>query len=158
MINNPKVVRWAESEIAKYLHDLILIEPNQTLSVFQHYKLIPGKKSTGVYEKNHIRGTFRDTRTALSWCVAQKFRRLDLAKQIQHLDSEYRTLLQDIELRKQLAFRSRHLPFRDAVLTKLQPKLQYHSTIDLQLEKCIRLTKYLQRKGFQNETARTRCV
>lgn len=153
-----QVVVWAERELAKYTQHIILEEPNRTISVFGQYLLIPHSGVVRVTENGDRRADLRDTRTALSWCVARKFNRPELARQIEALDQAYRRTCQDIKQRRQLARRSGRLEFRDIVNAKLQRKIQYHNDIDRQLEKCIDLTKYLQRKGFQNETARTRCA
>lgn len=156
MTGHDRVVVWAERELTKYVENLIVPEPNRTISVFGKYLLVPQSGATKVIEDGDTRATLRDTRTAISWCVARKFCRLDLARQIQTLDAAYRRFSHDIHQRRQLAQRSRKLDFRDTVNTKLQSKIQHKIEIENQLEKCIDLTKYLQRKGFQNETARTR--
>lgn len=158
MTGHDRVVVWAERELAKYTQHIILAEPNRTISVFGQYILVPCRGTVQVTENGDRRVDLRDTRTALSWCVARKFNRPELARQIETLDMAYRRTHQDIQQRRQLARRSSRLEFRDTVNAKLQRKIQYQFDLDRQLEKCIDLTKYLQRKGFQNETARTRCA
>jgi hypothetical protein len=54
-----------------------------------------------------------------------------------------------------MADRSRNNGFSEVVLTKLQPKVQQHTLVDQELEKCLISAKYIQLRGFQNETART---
>jgi hypothetical protein len=107
---------------------------------------------------SNVLGDFSDRRVALSWCVAKNLQRHDLAASIAMLDQQHSTVEQDCEARKKLALHSSQPQFRDRVLTKLQAKNLYRAQINNQLEKCISLTKYLQLRGFQNETARTRCV
>lgn len=158
MIRNKKVEVWAERELSKYLQHLIIPEPNRTISVFGKFVLVPKTAEVRVYENRDLRAVLSDTRTAISWCVAQKYRRITLAQQIVQLDHALRITAQDIQQRQKLAYRSKRQEFKNVVLTKLQTKMQYQSTVAQQLEKCIGLTKYLQLKGFQNETARTRCA
>lgn len=158
MIRNKKVEIWAERELSKYMQHLIIPEHNRTISVFGRFVVVPKQTGVRVYENRDLRAVLTDIRTAISWCVAQKYKRIDLAQRIEQLDQTLRTTIHDIQQRKRLAHRSRRLDFKNTVMTKLQTKIQYQSAVSQQLEKCIGLTKYLQRKGFQNETARTRCA
>jgi len=158
MINQPKVARWAEREITKYLDQIILPHNKKNISVFGRFDLRHRHDKVHVAEHGVNRATFSDVRTALSWCVAIKFHEINLARSIAVLDEQRRITDQDIKSRRDLALNSKHLQFRDTVLTKLENKIQYRANVASQLEKCINLTKYLQLKGFQNETARIRCV
>ena len=38
---------------------------------------------------------------------------------------------------------------------KLQPKIDQYNSVTAELEKCVNQAKYMQIKGFNNETART---
>jgi hypothetical protein len=61
----------------------------------------------------------------------------------------------DLYVTRSQADRTRNEGFAEVVLTKLQPKVERLSWLNNELEKCLNSAKYLQLRGFQNETART---
>lgn len=154
----PKVQRWAERELDRYLNRIIVPGNGRDVIAFGKFVLRPFKHGCRVLELSNIRGNFSDRRVALSWCVATNLKRYDLANTIAMLDQQLSIVEQDCEARKKIAMRSSQPQFQSRVLTKLQAKNSYRKRVSDQLEKCISLTKYLQLRGFRNETARTRCV
>lgn len=158
MIVEPKVQRWAEREIDRYLDKIIVPGPGHDLIAFKRFTLRPTRTGCRVLELSNIRGDFSDKRVAISWCVAMNLGRYDLANTISALDRQRTTINCDYDVRKKLALRSNQPGFKNTVLSKLQNKNTYRQRVNDQLEKCISLTKYLQLRGFRNETARTRCV
>ena len=66
-----------------------------------------------------------------------------------------RYLSADINYNKQMAHKGKNHEFQELVITKLESKVGHYSLVDRELEKCLNLAKYIQLKGFQNETART---
>ena len=97
---------------------------------------------------------FANKKTALSWCIADKVNHLNLARDILNLDRKQQILESDINVRKQLGRRCRKEEFAEIVNTKLQPKIDQHKSVVRELEKCIDSAKYIQIRGFNNETAR----
>lgn len=158
MIVESKVQRWAERELDRYLNQIIIPGAGRDVVAFGRYTLRPTRHGCRVLELTNVRGDFSDRRIALSWCVAMNLNRYDLADTIAVLDQQLSTIEQDCEARKKLAMRSSQSQFQNRVMTKLQAKHSYRARVNNQLEKCISLTKYLQLRGFRNETARTRCV
>jgi hypothetical protein len=51
------------------------------------------------------------------------------------------------------AARGRHEDFYETVNTKIQPKQAVLDSVQAEIEKCINSAKYLQLRGFSNETA-----
>jgi hypothetical protein len=97
---------------------------------------------------------FGNQRSALSFCIAEKFRRYNLAAQIRNLDAKHTHLTNDIACRQAMAENSDRSTFKELVHTKISTKIHQRRAVANELEKCINLAKYLQIKGFQNETAR----
>jgi hypothetical protein len=85
--------------------------------------------------------------------VADKYHQYNLANNIQTLDSKKQQLSADIHCRLSQATRGRHEDFYETVNTKIQPKQAVLDSVHAELEKCINSAKYLQLRGFSNETA-----
>jgi len=156
MTREQKLERWAEREVRRNWHTMIVNDNSGGYVAFGKYHLRPADQSVEVYTPgNDLAGTFSNKRTAISWCVADNHNQLSLAQSIKTLDTKKQTLSADIYCRRQMADRSRDNGFNEVVLTKLQPKVQQHALVDQELEKCLISAKYIQLRGFQNETART---
>ena len=156
MKSQQKLERWAEQELRRNLHTMIIDDDHGGYVAFGRYYLKPSSQAFEVYGlDDNLLGAFSDKRTAISWCVAEKHRRMGLAHEIANLDAQKQSIGADIHCAKLIAERGKNKQFVETVLTKLQPKIQQQISVNQQLEKCINLAKYLQLKGFQNETART---
>lgn len=132
---------------------IIEIHPNKILA-FGRWVLEPSAKGCQVSTCDQIVGDFADRRTAMSWCVAEKNHNYRLSWAISTLDAKKCMLGDDIDTRRQLAQRGRNVQHNEMVMTKLQPKIKYYQAIKSELEKCIDLAKYMQIRGFSNETSR----
>ena len=100
-------------------------------------------------------GVFTSTRTALSWCIADKHRSYALARDIQHLDQKLGQIANDIAVRAAIGDRSVKPQFREDIEIKLESKIILKKQLELQLSKCVDQAKYYQQRGLDNETART---
>lgn len=100
-------------------------------------------------------GHFSTSRSALSWCIADKFQDFKLAQKLLNLDNALYNVAQDISTRAQLADRSKNPEFRENVAIKLETKLIHKKLLENDLANCVNLAKYLQQRGFNNETARS---
>ena len=98
---------------------------------------------------------FSTSRSALSWCIADKFRNYKLAQTLLNLDNALANVAGDIAARAQIADRSKNPEFRETVAIKLETKLIHKKILENDLANCVNLAKYLQQRGFDNETART---
>lgn len=156
MTREQKLERWAEREVRRNIHNMIVDDESGGYVAFGRYHLRPAQQTFEVYTPGgNLIGSFSNKRTAISWCVADKYNQLKLAQNIRVLDIKKQALSADIYCRRQLAERSRDNGFSEVVLTKLQPKVQQHTWVDQELEKCLNSAKYIQLRGFQNEIART---
>lgn len=156
MTREQKLERWAEREVRRNLHTMIVDDESGGYVAFGRYHLRPNYQTFEVYTLGeNLVGTFSNKRTAISWCVADNNNQFKLAQSIRQLDTKKQILSADIHCRRQLADRSRDAGFSEVVLTKLQPKVLQHTWVDQELEKCLNSAKYIQLRGFQNETART---
>ena len=98
---------------------------------------------------------FTNTRTALSWCIADKHKSYVLAHDLQTLDQKLGQISNDIAVRAAIGDRSTQPQFREDIEIKLEGKIILKKQLELQLAKCVNQAKYYQQRGLDNETART---
>jgi hypothetical protein len=122
---------------------------------FGRYRIVPQRPGYQVFCSATEVGTFYSTRTALSWCIADKNRAYNTARELLTVDNKLAALTQDITTRAALGDRSKDPALREMVLTKLESKIIQKKLLENQLTKCVDWAKYIQQKGFDNETART---
>jgi hypothetical protein len=148
-----KLERWAERELLRNISHVIIDDDSGSYVAFGDYYLVPNVEGCTVSTWDRQIHTFANKRTAISWCVADKYQRYRLANNIRLLDTRKQQLMSDIRCRSARAHHSADEDFYDTVNTKLQPKETALASIINELEKCIDLAKYLQLRGFSNETA-----
>ena len=123
--------------------------------VFGKYRIIPEAVGYRVYCSATEVGNFSNTKTALSWCIADKFTYYNLARDILTLDNKLNSLISDISVRANLADRSKTPLFRETIETKLETKIIRKKQVEQELTKCVNYAKYCQQRGFDNETFRS---
>jgi len=154
MNKEQKIENWAEREIRRNMHQLIIDDAQGGYIVFGKYYLEPKPQGFAVSTRTKTIHNFASKRSAVSWCVADHVNHLNLANQILVLDRKQQILSNDINTRRALSNRSRTEDFAEIVNTKMQPKISQHEMVTAELEKCINSAKYIQIKGFNNEIAR----
>ncbi len=154
MNRNQKLERWANQELPRHVDSMILEQDGQYLA-WGEYLLEPSKQGCAVWVKDRLMHVFGNKRVAMSWATASKWRQRALADQILELDKTRQDLVLQIQQRQQHINTSKKVEFRDLVTVKLQPMQDKLTATVSELEKCINLAKYLQLKGFNNETLRT---
>lgn len=155
MNTDQKVADFAAREFRKIMPNLIVETEQGRHLVFGRYFLEQHHNAVKIYNAGgDLMAEFHNKRAAVSFCVAEKFRRYNLAIQIKNLDAKVQILANDIACRRGVANHSNRQEFKELVENKLSGKVQQHKAVASELEKCINLAKYLQIKGFQNETAR----
>ena len=123
--------------------------------VFDRYVITPEKHGFRVHCSATDVGLFSTTKTALSWCIADKYTHHNLARDILTLDNKLSSLTSDISTRANLADRSKQPLFRETIETKLETKIIRKKQVEQELTKCVNYAKYCQQRGFDNETIRT---
>jgi hypothetical protein len=142
-------------EFPELASNLILRNDSGEYEVFDHYLISPEKQGYRVYCSASDIGLFTTTKTALSWCIADKFKHFNLAREILNLDNKLNSLTADISARANLADRSKQPQFREIIETKLETKIIHKKQVEQELTKCVNYAKYCQQRGFNNETVRT---
>lgn len=147
--------RMVRHELRDIMFNVIIPRDDGTYEVFGKYQIIPERPGYTVLCSATEVGFFNNTRTALSWCIADKYRDYNLARDLLLLDNKLTYLNNDINARANIADRSQRWDFRESVGTKLETKLINKKLVEKHLDKCVKSAKYLQQRGFNNETART---
>ena len=154
MITEHEVERMFRQEFRDLMPNVIWQNDDGVYEVFGRYRIVPESLGFRVFCSATDVGVFATTRSALSWCIADKNQAYNLARELKELDNKLSSLNNDIAMRSALADRSRRWEFRDPVATKLETKIIHRKQVENQLTKCINWAKYSQQRGFTNETQR----
>jgi len=146
--------RLFRQEFRDLLPNVIYQNDDGVYEVFDRYRIVPEGHGFRVFCSATDVGVFGTTRSALSWCIADKNKSYNLARELKELDNKLLALCNDIAVRTALAERSRKWEFRDPVGTKLETKIIRKKQLENRLAKCIDWAKYTQQRGFTNETQR----
>ena len=135
--------------------NLVWQNDNGEYELFGKYKIVPAKPEYKVYYYDTFVGVFHSKKTALSWCIADKYNNHSLAQSLLTIDTKLELLKNDIFVRSAIADKSKKAQFREDIGTKLESKIIYKKVLEIELSKCVNWAKYRQQRGFINETART---
>ena len=155
MIKEQDAERWVNAEFKQMLPALIWQNELGEYEVFGKYRIVPQNPGYNVYIDEDDQGFFNSTRTAISWCVADKYKRYNLAKELLTYDNMLAHISNDIFVRTGMANKARDPNRRESIEMKLEPKIIQKKELETQLTKCVNWAKYLQQKGFENETSRS---
>jgi hypothetical protein len=152
---NQEIHRVFRQDFPDILPNAIWRNDDGSYEVFGRYRIVPEKPRYRVMCAATDVGLFNSTKTALSWCIADKYQAYNLARELLETDIKLGTLTSDIDARASVAERSKNFEFRDSIGTKLETKIIRKKQLENQLAKSINWAKYIQQRGFNNETART---
>ena len=155
MINTKEFDRMFRQEFPEALANLIYRDDDGAYRVFDRYKIIPAKPGYRVMCSATEVGVFGSTKSAMSWCIADKHQAYNLSRDILALDVKLTSLTSDINARANVADRSKQPQFRETIETKLESKIIRKKKVEAELTKCVNWAKYMQQRGFNNETVRT---
>jgi hypothetical protein len=155
MIDTEKVTRLFQREIQNLSPNTIWKNNNGVYNVFGHYCIQPETHGFKVFCHSTEVGVFATTRTALSWCIADKYRAYNTARELLTLDNKLTVLTNDITVRAAVGDRSRNVDLRETIMVKLENKIMQKKQLENELAKYVNWAKYYQQRGFNNETART---
>lgn len=122
--------------------------------MFDTYSLQPYQGLWRVSKRGDPVADMTGLKSAVSWCVADKYRQHRLSTDIQDLDRQKLHLESDLQVREHMARKSRLGTSVDAVEAKIASRRWRLAQIDERLAKCVNVAKYWQLRGFNNETAR----
>lgn len=154
MKQNNEIARLFYQEFPEVLPNAIWKNDDGSYSVFGKYTIVPEKPVYRVFCSATDVGFFISTKTALSWCIADKLQAYNTARSIKEIDQKLGALSNDINTRAAIADRSTRWEFRDSIGSKLESKIIKKKQLENQLAKYVNWAKYCQQQGFTNETQR----
>lgn len=146
---------WVRKEIRTVMPNFIWRNDHGDYELFGKYRIVSNRPGYTVYCQADSVGEFSSTRTAVSWCVADKYCNYNLARDILRTDTRLTSVSNDVFVRMGVASRSKLPEFRESIDTKLETKIIRRKELEQELSKYIDSAKYLQQRGFDNETARS---
>jgi hypothetical protein len=155
MISTAEVERMFRKEFQELMPNVIWQNDDGVYEVFDRYRIHKESQGFRVFCSATDVGVFSTTRTALSWCIADKNRAYNTARELLITDNKLSLLSADIATRAAVGDRSENPALREIILTKLESKIIMKKLLENQLTKCVSWAKYCQQRGFEDETART---
>ena len=154
MNQEQKLEDWAEREIQRNMHKMIVSDEDGGYIAFGKYWI--QQTDAGYLVKTWADDIheFGSKRAAISYCIADNNNLINLAIRIKILDTQQQLLAHEIYCRQAQCRKTRSQTFYDTVDSKVQPTISKHQAISTELEKCVNRAKYIQIRGFHNETAR----
>ena len=150
-----KLDHWAERELKRHANHIILTDDDGAVIVFGKYRIVTESDCARVHSWDREISCFTNKRVAMSWCTADIQHQYALSNMIMILDRKKQTLAADIYCRSAVGRQSRSEDFYEIATTKIQPKISQYNLVSTELEKCVNQAKYMQIRGFNNETDRT---
>jgi hypothetical protein len=117
--------------------------------------MTPEEGAIKVFKNESAQAVFSSVKTALSWCVSDKYSQRRLRDEIERLDAKKMLLQADLAVRSASLGKGTKRELRAIAEDKINERKYRLKRLDLQLAKCINLAKYWQLRGFNNETSRT---
>lgn len=124
--------------------------------VFGKYEITKKNNNVSVSRHDYHISDFSSVKTAVSWCIADKYNQYKLADEVLVLDHQRSRLHDDLFVTKHLLRKSKDCNFIETVELKLETKQHLLTSVELRLDKCASLAKYWQLRGFNNEIERIR--
>jgi hypothetical protein len=154
MVSERQLEQLFRQEFSGLLPNMIWETDDGGYEVFGRYRIVPENFGFRVFCSATDVGVFSNTRTALSWCIADKHCAYNTARELLTVDNKLASLTADIATRAAIGDRSRNPELRETILTKLESKIIHKKQLENQLTNCVNWAKYCQQRGFNNETAR----
>ena len=151
MIQQKEIERLFRQEFRELMPNMIWQNDDSVYEVFGYYRIMPQNGEFRVFCSATDIGIFSTTRSALSWCIADKNKAYNLARELKELDNKLLALSNDIAVRSAIADRSKRWEFRDPIGTKLETKIIRKKQVENQLAKCINWAKQSQISRFETK-------
>lgn len=146
-----KLAELAKQELPRLVNNLI-VKDDQGFDVFGKYRIRQERSMYYVSNESNDFGEFSSSRSALAWCIADKYKDYNLAIRIKQLEAIKIRYQNDIDVRARIGERIQSGPQWETINSKLSQRRSQAYTVEQELSKCIDRAKYYQIRGFSNET------
>jgi hypothetical protein len=131
-----------------------IISSKDSVQAFGCYTISLKDHLYHVYKNRVLAVTVCSRKSALSWCIADKYKVTPLAENIEHYDRELDRKNSEIAHYKNVLHANVPTERKSIIADRLFESILKAKHIHNELDKCVNRAKYWQQKGFNNETAR----
>lgn len=124
--------------------------------LFGRYRLREQQDRTLVIMDDTIETSFGSLRAAVSWCIAEKFKQNQLAKEIERLDRDLERVQANYRVLTHVADTIKDRPRKITAEIKRREAQLRCQALRERMADCVLRAKYFQIRGFNDEIARTR--
>ena len=110
-----KLEAWVREELKTLMPNMIWYNDSGEYELFGRYRLIKERTGYRVFCSATDVGVFSGTKSAVSWCIADKYRDYNLARHILHTDTRLEAVNNDIYARVGAANRSKRVEFKENI-------------------------------------------
>lgn len=150
-MTSDKFINFAKKELIKLQNSLILRDQKK-VHLFNRYKIYKAKLKYWAQTPGTDPLSFPSLKTAASWCVADNAKQQILAQEIYRLSTRSLQLAESIRTRYEILNITNSNTMRQHIEAKIFHRKNEKHTVDCHLEKCVIQAKYIQFKGFNNDT------
>jgi hypothetical protein len=133
----------------------LIVPADGGYDLFGLYRVTASQHGFAVFYGTTQMSYFGSVRAAVSWCVAHKYGRYEIATSLIETDQALRRLDNDIAAGNASLKSSTNAEFCNKVRVKLDHKIRLRDQMENQLTKWVGWAKYQQQQGLNHETART---
>jgi len=131
-----------------------IFQVDDSIRAFGCYTIVKTANSYNIYRGSTLAFSPANTRIAIAWCVADKYNHFALLRDIEISSAELERLENDIDHYRGFIKLNQDNDRNEIILHRLHTTILRQKYIKNRLDKCIDVAKYMQQKGFDNETAR----
>lgn len=155
-LNSKKATALFETVVNDVLKDSddLILKSGNTVQAFGCYSIAENSGEYKIY-KNKVHVTSANSyKCALAWCIANKNNLKSLQEKLNRLQKELSWKQNEIEFFKHAINQPIPSERKYVIEDKLLLSIQRAKHLRKQLNKCLDSAKYIQQKGFNNETSR----
>lgn len=133
--------------------NILMRKDNDSYILFGLYTITPWLGAYQVYKNKQLIDYFANKKIAAAWCIADHYLAINLCLLLTQRNNEYNRIINRIN--QELSRISADPVMQDIIDARLSREKIRKKDIQLQLDILIERAKYIQNKGFNNETSRT---
>ena len=130
-----------------------ILQNQNSIQAFGIYSIQHESGYYNIYRNRVYQTSLFSAKSALAWCVADKYLVKSLKQKIQNYDKDLSNRQNEILIMKH-AMTGASSDRKYVIEDKLQTSIMRAQRARNQLNKCLNSAKYMQLKGFENETSR----
>ena len=131
---------------------ILMRKDSDSYILFKLYRISPWLGAYQFYKNNELIDYCANKKIAAAWCIADHYNMINLSLQLRQRNNEYNRIINRIN--QEFVRASTDPVLQDLIEARLSREKARQKDIQLQLNILIDQAKYIQNKGFNNETSR----